>query len=183
MHEEQTVLFPLEYGPLFEFINLDFLRVVSELHNYSNWTKRIHLTVIILMHVFLWIFIDRGCDMVTWRYELSLRSLVDKYFMSECSKQVKYFSTREKKFCISKQPCYSIYYVNTNGIPNHFAIIFFYCGRSNLLYNHSNSDLFTRKITCYLHMWRYHVFACNFTWYFIAVCIIRIIIKIPIVKQ
>ena len=32
MHEEQTVLFPLEYGPLFEFINIGFLRVVSELH-------------------------------------------------------------------------------------------------------------------------------------------------------
>ena len=32
MHEEQTVLFRLEYVPLFEFINLDSLRVVSELH-------------------------------------------------------------------------------------------------------------------------------------------------------
>ena len=32
MHEEQTVIFPLEYVPLFEFIILDSLRVVSELH-------------------------------------------------------------------------------------------------------------------------------------------------------
>lgn len=32
MHEEQMVLFPLEYVPLFEFINLESLRAVSELH-------------------------------------------------------------------------------------------------------------------------------------------------------
>ena len=29
------------------------------------------------------------------------------------------------------------------------------------------------KITCYFHMWRYHVFARKLTWYFIGVYIIR----------
>ena len=38
--------------------------------------------------------------MAAQRYES-----VEKYFMSERSKQVKYFSTREEKCCISKQPC------------------------------------------------------------------------------
>ena len=28
----------------------------------------------------------------------------------------------------------SIYYVNANGISNHFAIIYFYCRRSNIYY-------------------------------------------------
>ena len=42
--------------------------------------------------------------MATWRYENSLLS-VDKYFTSERSERVKYFSTREEKFHISKQPC------------------------------------------------------------------------------
>ena len=34
--------------------------------------------------------------------------------------------------------------------------------------------IFSRvKITCYLHVWRYHVFARKFTWYFIGVYIIE----------
>ena len=32
------------------------------------------------------------------------------------------------------------------------------------------------KITCYLHVWRYEVFAAKLTWYFTGVYIIRIII-------
>ena len=38
--------------------------------------------------------------MAAWKYEISLLVL-KKYFTSEHSKQVKYFSTREEKFCIS----------------------------------------------------------------------------------
>ena len=130
------------------------------------------------MHVFLWIFMKRGSDMVTWRYELSPQSLVDKYFMNECSKQVKYFLTRGKNLYLQATILCSVYYINTSGIPNHSATIYFCYRRSNLLCNHSNSDLFT----CYLHMWRYHVFAWNFTWYFIAVCIMKMIIKITVVN-
>ena len=38
--------------------------------------------------------------MAAWRYEISLLML-KKYFMSECSERVKYFSTLKEKFCIS----------------------------------------------------------------------------------
>ena len=42
--------------------------------------------------------------MAAWRYEISLRVL-KKYFTSERSERVKYFSIREEKFRISKRPC------------------------------------------------------------------------------
>ena len=43
--------------------------------------------------------------MAAWRYEISLLAL-KKYFTSERSEQgLKYFSTREEKFRIHKQPC------------------------------------------------------------------------------
>ena len=42
--------------------------------------------------------------MAAWRYEISLLVL-QKYFMSEHSKRVKYFSTLKEKFRISVQPC------------------------------------------------------------------------------
>jgi len=45
---------------------------------------------------------------------------VEKYFMSECSQQVKYFSTGENKFCISKWPCNALFIIiSTNEIQNH----------------------------------------------------------------
>ena len=51
-------------------------------------------------------------------------SSVEKYFMSERRERVKYFSTREGRFRISKRPCnilLFIYNVNTNEILNHFT--------------------------------------------------------------
>ena len=42
--------------------------------------------------------------MAAWRYEISLLVL-KKYFTSERSSLVKYFSTQEEKFRISKWPC------------------------------------------------------------------------------
>ena len=42
--------------------------------------------------------------MAARRYEISLPS-VEKYFTSERSERVKYFSTREEKFRISKRSC------------------------------------------------------------------------------
>ena len=46
--------------------------------------------------------------MAAWRYEISLLVL-KKYFTSERSERVKYFSTREEKFRISKWPCNILY--------------------------------------------------------------------------
>ena len=48
-----------------------------------------------------------GC-LEIWNFS----SRVEKNFMSERSKQVKYFATREEKFCISARPC-NILYVST----------------------------------------------------------------------
>ena len=42
--------------------------------------------------------------MAAWRYEISLLVL-KKYFTSERSERVKYFSTLEEKFLISARPC------------------------------------------------------------------------------
>ena len=47
--------------------------------------------------------------MAAWRYEISLLVL-KKYFTSERSERVKYFSTREEKFHISKRPCNILHY-------------------------------------------------------------------------
>ena len=70
-----------------------------------------------------------------------------KYFTSERSERVKYFSTLEEKFCISKQPCNVLFiiYTYTNELPNHFTLIVFWCERGDLLFSHSNGDIFTRE--------------------------------------
>ena len=46
--------------------------------------------------------------MAAWRYEISLLVL-KKYFTSERSERVKYFSTLEEKFRISARPCNILY--------------------------------------------------------------------------
>ena len=50
--------------------------------------------------------------MAAWRYEIFLLVL-KKYFMSERSKRVKYFSTLEEKFRISARSC-NILYIKVN---------------------------------------------------------------------
>ena len=47
--------------------------------------------------------------MAAWRYEISLLVL-KKYFTSERSERVKYFSTLEEKFRISARPCNILYF-------------------------------------------------------------------------
>ena len=49
--------------------------------------------------------------MAAWRYEISLLVL-EKYFTSERSERVKYFSTLEEKFRISARPCNILYLYN-----------------------------------------------------------------------
>ena len=46
--------------------------------------------------------------MGAWRYEISLLVL-KKYFTSERSERVKYFSTLDKKFRFSSRPCHILY--------------------------------------------------------------------------
>ena len=65
--------------------------------------------------------------MAARRYEISLRVLKNILRVSATN----IFSTR------------SIYYINTNEIPNHFTLIVFWCERRDLLWSHSNGDIFT----------------------------------------
>ena len=46
--------------------------------------------------------------MAAWRFEISLLVL-KKYFTSERSERVKYFSTLEEKFRITARPCNILY--------------------------------------------------------------------------
>ena len=58
--------------------------------------------------------------MAAWRYEISLL-VVKKYFTSEHSKRVKYFSTLEEIFRISARPCnilYALTIYNKNILKN-----------------------------------------------------------------
>ena len=85
-----------------------------------------------------------------------------------------YFSTLEEKFLISKRPCNVLFIIDTNKIPNHFTFkIFFFAAKGAIYYVAIATAIFSNvKITCYFHVWRYHVFARKFTWSFIGVCII-----------
>ena len=68
-------------------------------------------------------------------------SSVKKFLTSECSKPVKYFSSREEKFCVSKWPCDILFIIKTpmKYQPFHFKI--FCCKRADLLHGHSNGNL------------------------------------------
>ena len=50
-----------------------------------------------------------------------------------------FFNTRREISYLQAAMKCSIYYINTNEIPNHFT---FRCERHDLLCNHSNDDLF-----------------------------------------
>ena len=54
--------------------------------------------------------------MAAWRYEISLLVL-KKYFTRWLRSPVKYVSTLEEKFCISKRPC-NILYVSRPILPS-----------------------------------------------------------------
>ena len=43
------------------------------------------------------------------------------------------------------------YYINTNELPNHFTLIVFWCERRDLLFSHSNSDIFIREDSTFSH--------------------------------
>ena len=57
---------------------------------------------------------------------------------------MKYFfnTRREISYLRAAMQC-SIYYLNTNELPNHFTLIVFGCERRDLLCSHSNGDIFT----------------------------------------
>ena len=55
------------------------------------------------------------------------------------------------------------YYISTN------EILIYYVAIATVIFSHV-------EITCYFHVWRYHVFTGKLTWYFIGVYMIRVLI-------
>ena len=100
------------------------------------------------------------------RYEISLWVLKNIFF-----------NTRgEILHLLAAMQC-SIYYINTNEIPNHFTLIVFWCERGDLLCSHSKGDIFTWEDNMLFSQWRYQVFVRKLPWYFIGVYIIKKLIK------
>ena len=76
-------------------------------------------------------------------YEISLRVLKNISRVSAANEWIYFFNTRrEISYRQAAMQC-SIYYINTNEIPNHFTLIVFWCERCNLLCSHSKGDIFT----------------------------------------
>ena len=119
--------------------------------------------------------------MAARRYDQNFSSSVEKSFTSEGSEQVKYFSTQEEKFCISKRPCnvLLIYYININEIPNHFTLILFWCERCDLLCSLSNGDIFTHEDIMFSRKSSPGICLYNNTInYFLCVCLLYLIMVI-----
>ena len=94
--------------------------------------------------------------MAAWRYEISLRVL----------KNVKYFSTREEKFLISKRPCDILlifYYIKTNEIPNHFIFAIYYVTIVTVLSSRVKISRFPAKAHLVFHCCLYnkHYYLCG----------------------
>ena len=118
--------------------------------------------------------------MAARRYE-SFSSSVEKYFTSERSKRVKYFQHEKRNF-VSPSDHVMLYLLykhqwNTKPFPwNSFfpaKCAIYYVAIATVIFSHV-------KITCYFHVWRYHVFARKLTWYFTGVYIINFIISLRI---
>ena len=75
---------------------------------------------------------------------------VEKYFTSEHSERVKYFSTREEKFHISKRPCNFLFIILT---PMIYQTISLFTAKGMICYvTVATVILSCVKITCYFHV-------------------------------
>ena len=90
-----------------------------------------------------------GNDANNWTYlYFPIFSATDLRIYKQCPLEVPTFSKRKKKvqliqnwtYCKTVKIC--LYYINANEIPGELS-------RENLISSHV-------KITCYLHMWKYH---------------------------
>ena len=89
--------------------------------------------------------------------------LVDMNFIFECS--TRYLTSERTKH-------EKIKFIFASGHVIFCLLYKHQWKRRDLLCNHNDGDLFTCK-TCYLHVWRYEVFARKLTWYFTGVYIIK----------
>ena len=84
------------------------------------------------------------------------------------------FSAREEKFRISKRPCNVLFIIWTPMKYQTISLKQLYPAKGAIYYVAIATVIFSDvKITCYFHVWRYHVFAQKLTWYFIGVYIIN----------
>ena len=124
----------------------------------------VNLEIALVFVVWIQRMMYRGYYMAARRYEISLRVACVaggimwvrqlrrllfecwKYFTRSLRSLVKYFfnKRRETSYLQVTMLC-SIYYINTNELPNHFTLIVFWCERRDLLCSHSNGDIFTRE--------------------------------------
>ena len=54
-----------------------------------------------------------------------------------------FFNMRREILYVQAATKHSIYYINTNEIPNFFTLIVFCCERCELVCGHNDGDLFT----------------------------------------
>ena len=84
--------------------------------------------------------------MAARRYEISLRVLKNISRVSVANEWNIFNTRREISYLQAAMWC-SIYYINTNEIPNDFTETVSSCERRDLLCSHSNGDIFNRKGT------------------------------------
>ena len=82
--------------------------------------------------------------MAARRYEISLRVLKNISRVSAANEWNIFNTRREISYLQAAMWC-SIYYINTNEIPNDFTETVFSCERRDFLCSHSNGDIFNRK--------------------------------------
>ena len=103
--------------------------------------------------------IHRGYYIAKQRYKISL--LVSKNISQvSVANEWNIFSTWEKKFCIYKLPRNVLFIIETSMKYQTIWLFFFWLWKVQFIRLPAIATVtFSRvKITCYFHMWRYHVF-------------------------
>ena len=111
--------------------------------------------------------------MAVRRYEISLWVLKNISRVSAANEWNIF--QREKRNFVSPSGhvmFYLLYKHQWNAKPFHFNI--FLAAKGAMYHVAIATVIFSHvKITCYFHMWRYHVFVRKLTWYFIGIYIIK----------
>ena len=77
--------------------------------------------------------------------QATLRVLKIFHSFAALTREIFFFNKRRETSYLQAAMLCSIYYINTNELPNHFTLIVFWCERRDLLCSHSNGDIFTRE--------------------------------------
>ena len=113
--------------------------------------------------------------MAARRYEISLQVLKNISRVSAAN-EWNIFQHEKRNFVSPSGHVmfYLLYKYQWNAKPFHFNI--FLAAKGAVYHVAIATVIFSHvKITCYFHMWRYHVFVRKLTWYFIGIYIIKTI--------